>query len=73
MAKTLAEVKQDVYRLIEEYEPNAIGYTSDDDYKNKFNISTNIIMNELDKLTSHVTMEEMSVEAGNEINRRSSL
>lgn len=68
MAKTLAEVKQDVYRLIEEYEPNAIGYTSDDDYKNKFNISTNIIMNELDKLTSHVTMEEMSVEAGDEIN-----
>ena len=57
MAKTLGEIKQDVYKLIEEYEPNAIGYTSDTDYKNKFNVSTNSVMNELDKLTSHVTLE----------------
>lgn len=68
MAKTLGEVKQDVYRLIEEYEPNSTGYTSDDDYKTKFNTATNIVMNELDKLTSHVTMEEITVSEDEEVN-----
>lgn len=68
MAKTLGEIKQDVYKLIEEYEPNAIGYTSDTDYRNKFNVSTNSIMNELDKLTSHVTLEKVEVTKGMEMN-----
>ena len=68
MKITLEELKKDVYKLIEEIDENSTGYTSDPDYKAKFNIACNIVWNELYRLTDHVTLEEKEVKKGETIN-----
>ena len=65
---TLGELKQRVYKLIEEYTPaDTTNYTSDPDYLAKFNTVANVILNEVALLVKKAVIEEVEVTDGQEI------
>jgi hypothetical protein len=67
MKITLADVKQKVFRLIEEIDTDdTTDYTNDIDYKAKINIVINTILNELFSIRKKLNKEELEVEENQE-------
>ncbi len=65
---TLGELKQRVYKLIEEYtSSDTTNYTSDPDYLAKFNTVANVVLNEVAPLVKKAVVEEIEVTDGDEI------
>ena len=64
----LGELKQRVYKLIEEYtSTDTTNYTLDPDYSTKFNTVANVILNELNYFVKKAVVETMTVKEGDEI------
>ncbi len=59
---TLAEMKESVYSMIEEYDENSETFTSDDDLANKMNSVINQIMFELARVKKISKYKSMEVE-----------
>ncbi len=68
MQITLGDVKQKVFRLIEEIDTDdTTDYTNDVDYKNKINMVVNVILNELFSIRKKLIKEVMDVEQNQEL------
>lgn len=70
---TLGELKDNVLRMIEEYNSNATGHTDDIDIRNKINIVVNSIMFEICELKRLINMTSLSVEANETIDLQEKL
>lgn len=64
---TLKELREKVYKVIEEYSPDSTAFTDDSDYEAKFNTCANVVQNELAKITDKVIKETIEVKKGEEI------